>query len=410
MAKRPATEPARTASAPALLRVPRQRTGESMRAGGLHQALAAIGAQTSDAGVAQLLLEASRRLTGLAMWSWDLATGRLTWSQEMFALIGLPPGPTPTIEQWQQMLHPDDRDDLAASDTASAQAGEGWQVIFRVLPPDGALRYLEAWSDVITDDNGAPVAVLGATMDVTAQQQTLQALQSSREVFRLAFDEAPIGMAMLEVGADSVDTVMVNRALRRLAGLDDGDTEGTEADGAGSDLADGFDLTARVHPEDRATLHALTVVDEDTAHAVRAAELRLVRPDGSHTPIWAHCGRRGVGHRGRSAVPGDPAHDRHDGVAAHPGRAGASGPDRHRDRVGQPVGARGGCPSGPSRHAARAGAGLHAARPRPLQDGERLPGPRRRRCPLGRGRSAAAQRSSRTARPWPGSEATSSPS
>lgn len=271
-----------------------------MRADDLQQALAAIGAQTSDAGVAQLLLEASRRLTGLAMWSWDLASGRLTWSQEMFALIGLPPGPTPTIEQWQQMLHPDDRDDLTESDTASAQAGEGWQVVFRVLPPDGAIRYLEAWSDVITDEHGAPVAVLGATMDVTAQQQTLRALQSSREVFRLAFDEAPIGMAMLEVGADSIDTVMVNRALRRLAGLDDatdpidpidpdhrdGPHDTAEPDDA--QPAAEFDLTRQVHPEDRATLHALTVVDEDAAQAVRAAELRLVRPDGSHTPIWVH--------------------------------------------------------------------------------------------------------------------------
>lgn len=284
MAQRPATEPARAAPAAALLRVPRQRTGGGMRVDDLQQALTAIGRQTSDAGVAQLLLEASRRLTGLAMWSWDLATGRLTWSQEMFALIGLPPGTTPSIEEWQQLLHPDDRDDLTESDTASAQAGEGWQVIFRVLPPDGVIRYLEAWSDVITDEQGRPVAVLGATMDVTAQQQTLQALQSSREVFRLAFDEAPIGMAILEVVADSVSTVMINRALRRLAGADEDLTD----DADGIDLADGFDLASRVHPDDRATLHALTVVDENAAQAVRAAELRLVRPDGSYTHTWVH--------------------------------------------------------------------------------------------------------------------------
>ncbi|MBL8929635.1 MAG: EAL domain-containing protein [Kineosporiaceae bacterium] len=278
-----AQHPSRSTDGPptVLPRIPRQRVTSGLSNDSLQEALAAIGHRTSDTGVAQTLLESARRLTGVALWSWDLATGRLTWSREMFDLIGLPPGPSPTWQDWQQLLHPDDRVDLASSDMAAAAAGEGWHVVFRALPPDGRTRYLEAWSDVVTDDQGDPVAVLGATMDVTTHQETVQQLHANREVFRLAFDEAPIGMAMLELSpaaagpAPLVRTVMVNRALRTLVGAAPPEPE-----------APPLDLTTLVHPDDRATLDALIAVE--ATPQIRSAEVRLVRPDGSDRLAWVH--------------------------------------------------------------------------------------------------------------------------
>ncbi len=249
---------------------------------------------------ASLLLDAAQRLTGLALWFWDLRTGQLTWSDEMFALLGLSPGRQPTIAQWQQMLHPDDREELGDTDLAAIDAGEGWHLVFRAMPPDGALRYLKAWCEVVRDEDGTPSAVIGATMDVTEQEQTLAALRANREEFRLAFDEAPHGMAMLElvspgpadppVTAESVadrhehpprvNVVRINRAMATLVGLDSPELVGR----TGAEF---------VHPEDRYRLWTALMRSLDPGSGVQADEVRVIRSDGTLRHVWVHAASAG---------------------------------------------------------------------------------------------------------------------
>jgi diguanylate cyclase (GGDEF)-like protein/PAS domain S-box-containing protein len=284
--------------------VPGQRTADAPEgsAAELGDVFEAITDLVDDGGPvdARILLDAAQRLTGLALWCWDLRTGQLTWSAEMFALLGLPPGRQPTIDQWQQMLHPDDRMDLGETDLASIRAGEGWHLVFRAVPPDGTLRYLQAWCEVVRDETGAATVVIGATMDVTEQEQTLQALRANREEFRLAFDEAPHGMAVLEltiptasdppVTAESialrhphpprVQVVRINRALAFFLGLDSatlGDRTGVEF----------------VHPEDRYRLWTALMRSLDPGSGVQADEVRVVRSDGTMRHVWVHAAAAG---------------------------------------------------------------------------------------------------------------------
>jgi len=362
------------------------------------------------------LLSAARQLTGLALWSWDLRTGVLSWSAEMFAMLGLPAGQPVTIGQWQDWLHPDDRDRLAEQDARAVEAGRPWQVIFRVLPPDGSVRHLKAWCDPVVED-GAVVAVFGATLDVTdsergafeleesrllldgavqltglafwtartdgsqlwwsptmhalagtdpqnhdrdrdlflnmideqdrgpvlaavadvqasgrpaevtawmqaqdgqrrhlriwldvhpgrdgdvrgiwgacldvtEEQHTLDALRANREEFRLAFDEAPNGMAMIEVDADlaqrrdrraRVQIRRVNRALVDLLGMSQSPDTSKEA-------------SQFVHPHDRDKFWELVCRSLEPGSGVHADEVRVLHADGRTLKAWIHAATAG---------------------------------------------------------------------------------------------------------------------
>lgn len=50
-------------------------------------------------------------LTGIGWWSWEIATDRLIWSDRLFELLGYVPGQVlPSVQNWRDRIHPDDRD------------------------------------------------------------------------------------------------------------------------------------------------------------------------------------------------------------------------------------------------------------------------------------------------------------
>lgn len=146
-------------------------------------------AGTSSTGT-ECLLSAAMHLTGLAAWEWEVATGRLTWSPQMFELVGLEPGAIdPTIEGWQDFLHPEDHERCARERHGARLAGRGYSEVFRVVTADGAVRHLRGWSQSRLGVDGDVETVYGAALDVT-DEMTVQ-----RELSRLAATDPVTGLA-----------------------------------------------------------------------------------------------------------------------------------------------------------------------------------------------------------------------
>jgi diguanylate cyclase (GGDEF)-like protein/PAS domain S-box-containing protein len=233
-------------------------------------------AVSEDAGEAQRLLAVARKLTGIALWEWDLRTGTLTWSPQMYALVGVDPSTPVSLEDWQRWLHPDDLARTVSQERSSLAAGHGWRNEFRTTPPDGRTRTLRAWTEPVLAPDGAVVGIIGATLDVTQEAAHVADLESSREKFRLAFDEAPIGMVMFDIAPDGERTGhRINSALFDLLGVDR-----AEADVRGA-------VARAIHPDDRAT-SARFLASLTHADSVRTLESRILRPDGRVVPAWVH--------------------------------------------------------------------------------------------------------------------------
>jgi PAS domain S-box-containing protein len=140
--------------------------------------LAALGAQGSQAlERARLFAEVQDRdarlrftlkASGTGTWEWDLAHDTLDWSPEVRRIHGLAEGaPTPGIGEWLEMLDPDDRRAVRTAIREALRTGETLDVEFRVLRPDGSLRWAHSVGRMVRDADGHPARMLGTSRDIT---------------------------------------------------------------------------------------------------------------------------------------------------------------------------------------------------------------------------------------------------
>jgi diguanylate cyclase (GGDEF)-like protein/PAS domain S-box-containing protein len=230
---------------------------------------------------------AAQELTGLAWWELDLTTGEHRWSDQMFRLVGLlPGGPPPTVEEFLELLHPDDR--AGARDLLSVGFSTGHRDVFRVVHPDGVVRHLRSWTEVEHDGTGRPVSVIGATIDVTDHELALESVADGRAKLAAALELSATAMWEWDVRTDQVTW---SDRMIELMGRDPR---------AGTPTVQ--DFLGCVHPEDRDRMRALgertigtgepeeavyrVVHSDGTGRHVRAwTDVRKAR-DGSVTHLW----------------------------------------------------------------------------------------------------------------------------
>ncbi|MBI1203594.1 MAG: PAS domain-containing protein [Rhodopseudomonas sp.] len=162
----------------------RRRTEDDLR-----RAQADLDARVKDrtaelADVNIHLIEA-QRLANLGSWSWDVIEDRLSWSAQLAEIYGVSLETAPTrVEDFVSFLHPDDRATVQASIRAALEGGADFSHEERIIRPDGGLRYLHSVGEVVRDEHGAPVRMLGICLDVTARKQAEAALRDSEMNYR----------------------------------------------------------------------------------------------------------------------------------------------------------------------------------------------------------------------------------
>jgi PAS domain S-box-containing protein len=107
-------------------------------------------------------------------WTWEIATGRVSWSDGIEEIVGLERGAFGgTFDAYQRVLHPEDRSVvLAAIARAVADPAAAYEVEHRVLMPDGSTRWLACRGLVVRSEAGAPTNMHGLVWDVTARKTT----------------------------------------------------------------------------------------------------------------------------------------------------------------------------------------------------------------------------------------------
>ena len=105
---------------------------------------------------------------GIGVWDLDLARNELVWDDRMYGLYGIDKtDATITLETWRQLVHSDDRA-RATEEVEQAIRGEAeFDSEFRVVWPDGNVRYLKAFARIIRDEHGDAVRMTGINFDVT---------------------------------------------------------------------------------------------------------------------------------------------------------------------------------------------------------------------------------------------------
>ena len=113
----------------------------------------------------------------MGAWEWDIKTGIVTWSSELESIHGLEPGTFDrTLEGYRRDVHPTDVDRVSAAIAGALDTPESsYEIEYRIVRPDGTVRWLEATGRVIVDGNGRPARMVGICRDVTERKRAEEA-------------------------------------------------------------------------------------------------------------------------------------------------------------------------------------------------------------------------------------------
>ena len=130
----------------------------------------------------KVALEASSTGT----WSWDILANQFTKGENLNRMLGLPPIETTEAAPEHLMLtHPEDQPKLIEAAKRAMEGGGEFDVDFRIVRPDGMMRWLRTRGNVLRNEEGRPVYVTGACVDITDRKQAEEALvRQARDLAR----------------------------------------------------------------------------------------------------------------------------------------------------------------------------------------------------------------------------------
>lgn len=106
-----------------------------------------------------------QRMAGLATWTYDVATGKSTWSSEAYALAGRPKSAgAPVLQEYFEMLHPDDRPSLERALDAAIESGAAYELTVRQRVASGEYQRLLVRGQPIFDDEGKTIEIYGIVL------------------------------------------------------------------------------------------------------------------------------------------------------------------------------------------------------------------------------------------------------
>jgi PAS domain S-box-containing protein len=123
------------------------------------------------------LLQIALQSSGMGLWVWDLQDGSVYWSDEKYRMIGLEPGSIEaSSESWLRYVHPEDGDAVKEAVRRTCEGLADYHHQYRVVWPDGSVRWLESQSKCQRDSAGLVTRVMGVLSDVTRRKQADEAM------------------------------------------------------------------------------------------------------------------------------------------------------------------------------------------------------------------------------------------
>lgn len=130
-------------------------------------------------------LRFSQGFAGIGTWDWNIQDDELYWTEQIPPLFGYPQGELETsYENFLAAVHVDDRLLVEDAITACLERNIPYDIEHRVVWPDGSVHWLHEQGDVIRDDQGNSIRMLGIVNDITEAKQTQVALYESEARFR----------------------------------------------------------------------------------------------------------------------------------------------------------------------------------------------------------------------------------
>ncbi|MBD2200086.1 MULTISPECIES: PAS domain S-box protein [Calothrix] len=223
--------------------------------------------------IEEQLQNISHRLTlalrsgAIGTWDWDLMH-HLYWDERMYELYGMQKSPMALrYQDWIDALHPEDVAQAHASIQAALRGEKEFALEFRIIHPDGSVRFIKAAALVQRDRQGNPIRMVGINYDITERKQIEEALRESERRYATLAEASPVAIFRFDVDGNCI---YVNDRW-------------CEMTGRTAQTASGMGWVNTLHPDDRDRL-VKAWSDACVQNVIYQNEGRCLRPDGSI--IW----------------------------------------------------------------------------------------------------------------------------
>jgi PAS domain S-box-containing protein len=235
-----------------------------------------IGIDITDRELAEREIKLANDRLRLAMesgksvaWEWDVQSGRDSWFGDLKTMFGIPSDTyVGHVEDFRRRVHSEDRVLVWKAINDAMRGHAPYAAEFRVVWPDGTVRWVAANGKFYYSKEGKPERMLGVASDITDSKKTELALRESEERFRLAAQAGKMYTFDWEV---ATDVIVRSEGAAQILGADEGPR------------TTGQHLLTMIPPEDRDRLIAAIaqLTPEEPNLRIR---YRIIRSDGA--VIW----------------------------------------------------------------------------------------------------------------------------
>jgi PAS domain S-box-containing protein len=208
----------------------------------------------------------AQRLANLGNWELDLLKSRLTWSDEVFRILGAKLENFPeSFEAFMSFVHPEDRSKVEAAQEIALSGIGPLEVEHRIIRPDGTVRHVLERGELIQDEMGNAVALSGTVLDVTDLRMAQDQAANMSALLTEAQRMANLGSWDMD---ETTGRLTWSEDTSRLFGIKPGDFGGTYES-----------FVQFLLPEDRAALDAAHDRASENGGLLES-EYRIRRADG----------------------------------------------------------------------------------------------------------------------------------
>ncbi|RME40617.1 MAG: PAS domain S-box protein [Caldilineae bacterium] len=170
-------------------------------------------------------LDEVQRVARIGYWQWDIPEDTLYWSDEVYRIFGVSRQQvTLSYQKFLQFIHPGDRENVRQKVEAAIALKKPYEVIHRIIWPDGAVRSVHERGEVIFDRQDRPIRMVGTVQDITERRQLeeqLNAIYYLGQELILLRNEADVIRRVLEtvnrfIPAEFIACGLVNKATNML--------------------------------------------------------------------------------------------------------------------------------------------------------------------------------------------------
>lgn len=128
----------------------------------------------------------------MGTWEWNIGDNTAKWSDETKRIFGRQLNePEGTNDEFYSWIHPDDRLHVEQAIDRAVQEGSPYEAEYRMLLPEGVVRWVRGKGQVLRDEAGNPQRMVGLNADITDQKRAAEALHESNERTRAILRALP---------------------------------------------------------------------------------------------------------------------------------------------------------------------------------------------------------------------------